>query len=353
MRRTAKLLAFAALILAPLAARAECSIPAVATKGVTGFQEAVISVSDLDAAISVWRDIGEYEVVCTGTANPIAAAFWNLPSDTRIDEVVLRKPGFTRGFIRLVKFNGVAQQQIRSAGMFWDTGGICDIYMYVNDVRAVYEALRAKGWQAFNDPVTYTLTSTVTEVMIRGPNGEVLCLMQRVAPPYDKSVYGLKDNDPLGFGVPFNAALLVKDFATSAHLFADILGWKDHLSGNGASAAPGDNPLGLPKNIAMTHTRHFAAYANHPTDRTGSIQILENVGLEGRDFSALADPPNLGNLALRVPVPNLAAFAADFTKKGGVIAMPAHKMELSPYGAVDILAVKAPNGARIEFFAKR
>ena len=348
----AKVMTVAALMFAPLAARAACSIPPVATAGVTGFQEAVISVGDLEAAISVWRDIGQYEVACTGQVSAEMTAFWNQPSGTRIDEAVLRKPGFTRGFIRLVKFNGVPQRQIRSSGMFWDTGGIVDLYMYVNDVNAVFAALRARGWQAYTDPVTYTLTSTVTEIMIRGPNGEVLCLMQRAA-PYDRSIYGLKEGDPLGFGVPFNAALMVNDFDINARLFADILGWKNHFSGSTSSASPGDNPLGLPKNIAVAYKRQYAAFANNPTDRTGSIQVMQNVGLEGRDFSGLADPPNFGNLALRVPVANLASFAADFRRKGGTIAMPAHRIDLPPYGPVDMLAIKAPNGARIEFFAKR
>jgi hypothetical protein len=338
----------------PRLALAACTVPPVSSKDVTGFQEAVISVSDLTGATATWRDVGGFAVICEGKASGDTAAFWGLPKDTVIEEVVLKKPGLDRGLIRLVKFTGLPQVQIRSSGMTWDTGGIMDIYMYVNDVRAVFTALRARGWQSYNDPVTYTLGGfTITEVMARGPNGEVLCLMQRDAPAYNKAEFGLVDGTPMGFGFPFNAALVMKEFGPGEKLFGEILGWKVHLSGDSKSQPPGDNPLGLPKNIAQTTSRKFAAFAPHPTDRNGSIQVLANVGLDGRDFSDRAVPPNLGNLALRVPVPDVKKFAADFVKKGGVVSTPPRTLELPPYGKVDILAVTAPNGARIEFFGKK
>jgi hypothetical protein len=344
------------LLLGAPSARAECTVADIPSDGVTGFQEAVVSVADLSAAVSTWREVGAFEVICRGKAGPAMAEFWGLPQDADIDQVVLRKPGAGRGFIRLVAFNGVKQVQIRSNGMPWDAGGIFDLYMYVDDVHAVFAQLRARGWQAYADPVTYTLGPfTVTEIMARGPDGEVLCLMQRDAPPYDKAQFSLVPARPgaaaPGFGWPFNAALIFADFAPGARLFGDILGWQMHLSGDNTSKPPGDNPLGLPRNIAQTTSRKFAAYAPHPTDRNGSIQVLANVGLEGRDFSARAVPPNLGLLALRVPVADLKVFADDFTARGGVIATPRRTLALAPYGKVDILAVTAANGARIEFFA--
>jgi len=347
-------LLLACFMLAPIPALAECSIGPVSLKDVSGFQEAVISVSDLKTATETWRDIGDFEVACTGKAGPDMAQFWGLSKDTLIDQVVLKKKNATRGFIRLVKFQGVPQVQIRSSGMSWDTGGIFDLYMYVDDVRAVFAKLRARGWQSYNDPVTYTLGPfTVTEVIVRGPDGEALCLMQRDAPPYDKAQFGVVPGSGKGFGWPFNAALVSTDFGPGEKLFADILGWKTHLNGDSKSQPPGDNPLGLPKNIAQDYSRQFAAYAPHPTDRNGSIQIIVNKNIVGRDFSDRTDPPNLGNLALRVPVNDLAVFEKSFTAKGGAISNSRHALTLEPYGKIDILTVKAPNGARIEFFAQK
>jgi hypothetical protein len=250
--------------------------------------------------------------------------------------------------IRLVRFNGLPQVQIRSSGMPWDTGGIFDLYHYVNDVDAVFERLSARGWQAYNDPVGYILGPfDMREVIMRGPDGEVLVLMQRNAPPYDKAAFGAG----AGFGWPFNSALKTSDFAAHQRLFGEQLGWKEHLGGEALSEAPGENPSGLPWNLAQTEPRVFAAYANHETDRNGSIQSIYLAGMTGNDFSSRAKAPNRGLLALRVPVPDLEAFAADFTGKGGEISTPPVTLTLEPYGQVKILAVTAPNGARIDFFS--
>jgi hypothetical protein len=353
-RPVTTLVGFAVMFWVGAAQAADCTVGDIPSAGVTGFQEAVISVADLKAATETWREVGDFEVICRGKVDAALAEFWGVPKTTVIDQVVLRKKGKTRGFIRLVKFNGVPQEQIRSSGMSWDTGGIFDIYMYVDDVTAVFGQLRARGWQSYNDPVTYTLGPfTVTEVMMRGPNGEVLCLMQRDAPAYDKAEFGLVAGSKKGFGWPFNAALVSADFAPGERLFGEILGWKVHLSGDSKSQPPGDNPLGLPRNLAQSTSRKFAAYAPHPTDRNGSIQVLANVGIAGRDFSARAKAPNLGILALRVPVDDLAAFERDFTARGGQVADARRALTLAPYGPVDILSVIAPHGARIEFFSQK
>jgi hypothetical protein len=334
-------------------ARADCTAVDIPSDGVTGFQEAVISVADLGAAVATWREVGDFETLCRGKVSPTQLEFWGLRSTANADEVVLRKSRMNRGFIRLVKFIGAKQVQIRSAGMSWDTGGIFDLYMYVDNAGKIFEKLRERGWQSFTDPVQYSLGQfTITEVMMRGPNGEVLCLMQRDAPPYDKREFGLVDGSGNGFGWPFNAALVHKDFGPGEKLFAEALGWTMHLGGDSKSQPPGENPLGIPLNLAQTTSRKFAAYAPHENDRNGSIQVIANVGLDGRDFSDRAVAPNLGILTLRVPVPDLAAFEAAFTAKGGAIAVPARSVDLPPYGKVRALAIKAPNGARIEFFAQ-
>ena len=142
-------------------------------------------------------------------------------------------------------------------------------------------------------------------------------------------------------------------FAPGEKFFAEILGWKSHLSGDSKSAPPGDTPMGLPKNLAQTTARKFAAYAPHPTDRNGSIQIYVNEGLDGRDLSTRAHAPNLGILTLRVPVTDLDGFETNIRAKGGGVATPRQSLELEPYGKVEMLSLKAPNGALIEFFAQK
>ena len=111
--------------------------------------------------------------------------------------------------------------------------------------------------------------------------------------------------------------------------------------------------MGIPANLASTSARRFAAFAPHKTDRNGSIQILMSEGLKGRDFRGQAEPPNLGILTMRVPVKNVRALERDVRAKDYSVYRPVTALNLPPYGAVEIMALKAPNGARIEFFTQQ
>ena len=331
-------------------AHGACTVDDLSSAGVTGFQEAVISVGDLDAANETWQTVGGYEVICDGPVESDLAAFWGLPADTPMHEVVLRKGSGNRGLVRLVQIYGLPQVQIRSSGLPWDHGGFFDLYIYVDDVDLVFEQLRDRGWQGYNDPVHYTLQAfDIDESIMRGPNGEALCLMQRNAPPYDQAAAGSES----GMGWPFNTAMIVADYEANAHFFAQVLGWNVHLNGRSTTPAPGFNPTGIPANLASSSPRRFAAYAPHETDRNGSLQILMAEGLTGRDFRDRAEPPNLGILTMRVPVDDVDALARRVDSKEYPIHVPVTALTLPPYGTVKMMALKAPNGARIEFFEQQ
>ena len=337
-------LVFVISLLLTGSAQAKCTIDDVSLDGVTGFAEAVISVSDLDRSASTWMDIGGWEEVCRGSTRQEALTFLGVPG-VPTDEVVLRKPGTERGFVRLMQFKGVDQVQIRSSGQHWDTGGIFDLYVYVDDLEGVFSQLQRAGWQGFTDPVGYQLGPfDISESIMRGPDGEVLVLMQRNAPPYDKARFGA---DQPGWSIPFNSALLVKNYAANDTLFRETLEWTVHLEGNSSSQPPGHTPIGLPFNIAQDYSRPFAAFAPHESDRTGSIQVFSLAGLDGYDFSDRAHAPNLGILTLRVPVPDLDAFMAS---AGDIFSAAPAQVTLAPFGAVRAVPLKTPNGARIEFF---
>jgi hypothetical protein len=55
---------------------------------------------------------------------------------------------------------------------------------------------------------------------------------------------------------------------------------------------------------------------------------------------------------LRHPVRGLKVFAEHLAGQGWPLAMPLTRVTLAPYGSVDLLAVRAPEGAWLEFYER-
>ena len=75
-------------------------------------------------------------------------------------------------------------------------------------------------------------------------------------------------------------------------------------------------------------------------------------GLEGADFSRRAGTPNLGILSLRFPVSDLKALRAFLLERQIPLLADPVRVELPPYGMVEVMAIRAPEGARLEFYAQ-
>ncbi len=113
---------------------------------VHGCTETVFSVTDPNRVARIYTELGGWEVSHQGRAHQSLAAFWNVPPDTILDEVVVGPPGKSWGWLRLVKFHGVDQQHMRPSAQSWDTGGLYDIDVLVHDLDAKFAALQALGY---------------------------------------------------------------------------------------------------------------------------------------------------------------------------------------------------------------
>ena len=172
---------------------------------------------------------------------------------------------------------------------------------------------------------------------------EILALIERHKPTLEGWPH-LKD-----FSRAFNATQVVDDLEPSLSFYRDVLGFKKYLSHSGASSGDGSNVLGLPKNLAKEIVRDV--WIGHPQGiNEGSVELLAFQGVEGRDFSKQAVPPNIGMLSLRFPVTGLDAFIAHLQRHDVPIETAPTRMQLAPYGAVRMMAITAPNGSRLEFF---
>ncbi len=310
---------------------------------VEGFRETLFSVYDLDGAVALYEEVAGWEVAHRGVAGPDQARFWNLDPSQRIEEVLLVNPGDDQGFLRLVRFPGAEQQQMRPGAQTWDTGGIFDVNVRVTDVHRKLAELQRHGWLSYSEPVEFRFGKfVVREVLAQGPDGVVLAMIERVEPTLE-GWPNLRE-----FSYIFNATQVVRDFDASFAFFVDKLGFKVYLEHHGASSEAGPSVLGLPQNLTTEIPRRVAI-VSPKGDNFGSVEILAFDGATGQDFSARAVPPNLGHLALRFPVSDAGAYLAQLRSHGIEPAAGPAVVEIAPYGPVQGFAIQAPEGAWLEF----
>ena len=310
-----------------------------------GIAEVVLSTYDIDRTAEALVAVGAFRRVVLPDAESGHWDAWHLePGCTRISQALLLPETGTRGALRLVCFHGVERQRIRPAARAWDTGGIFDVDVFSRDARATYRALRKFGWSAFGEPVDYRMGEfDVTQVIVTGPDGLVVAIIEPHRPPsFDVHFAAMSRL--------FNSTQMVRDMDAALAFYCDTLGWKALVDLTVEDTVePGADVLGLPMPFARTARRRVAIV--HPTgSNDGSIELIQIVGWEGHDFAERATAPNVGLLALRLPVANVADLAAEIRDRGGTLYAEPRRLEIAPIGEVPFFSVRSPDGAILEFY---
>lgn len=317
------------------------------SSAIDGWQEAVLSVRDIDRWVDVLEDVAGWEVIHSGASSRAWMDAWDVDPQAIAEEVVLANPGSDSGFIRLVSFVGTDQQLIRSNAQTWETGGWFDVNARVLNLDRRFTELQQRGWSGYADPVKLQFGPfTVNEWLARGPDGIVFALIERIEPPLE--------GWPalLSISRLFNATTIVNDLENSLDFYVNGLGFRVYLESDGSSPEAGPNVLGLPHNLAGEISRQVRIV--HPQgSNDGSIELIEFDGATGRDFSARARPPNLGILMLRFPVRDITQLARDLHARGVTIESQPYLLELPPYGDIRIMSIRGPGGEIIEFFERQ
>jgi len=315
-----------------------------ANDNIGGFSEAVISVSEFEPHLDFYEEEAGWEVVERSSIDPRFGKFWQLDSAGPIDQILLRNPGTDRGYVRLVHFPQPKRRQIRSNDQAWDTGGIFDLNLRVADMASVHASLQAKGWQGTTDPVEFSFGPfRVGEWIVRGPDGVRYALIERIEPPLEGWPHLRK------FSRVFNSTQIVRDIEAARAFYVDKLGFDVYLESSRPSPAAGPNVLGLPHNLATEITRHV--FILHPQKANdGSVEILQFDGATGVSFADRAVPPNIGALMLRFPVQDMERLLMRFRDREITVVAGPMTLNLPPYGEVRLVAVRAPDGAWLEFY---
>jgi catechol 2,3-dioxygenase-like lactoylglutathione lyase family enzyme len=310
-----------------------------------GFTETVFIVSDADAAAEFYQTVAGWEIRSVDKVDDKLKALWQLPNSASIKQIVMANKGEQRGYVRLIEITGVKQELIRSNTQSWDTGGIFDVNVRVTNMAAKSSQMQKLGWTSSTNPVQFSFGPfVVKEWIVKNADGIAFAIIERIKP----TLVGwpnLKE-----FSRVFNSTQVVENIETSLAFYQDVLGFKTYLEHKGASKTAGPNILGLPHNITTEVER--SVYIVHPQGiNEGSVELLQFHGAKGRNVSNLAKPPNLGIAMLRFPVDNLQRLEAHL-RLNNIDIISKQKLDLPPYGLVDILAIRTPDNTWLEFYEK-
>lgn len=307
-------------------------------------QEFVFSVGDLNKTRHFYESYGGWRCIYEGTLDQSILKFWNLAPEAKAKEVLLQFEDNSKGQLRLIQFENIAQQYIRSAGQTWDTGGILDIDIRVNNIQQVYEEMREQGWLGISDPVEQHMGPfTLKEVLVKGHDEVIIALVDRIKPPID-----LPKDKKLASNI-YLSAMIVRDLAKARHFFIEQLGFTVMNEITIKHEAEQSNMFGLPQEVAAQHNINLALISPDGT-REGMLDILEFEGLKGKDFSAMAVPPNRGILMYRFPVKNIEAYYAHLQNQGLAMTADLAEIVLQPQGKRKSFALQSPDGVWLEFF---
>ncbi|MDO6475190.1 VOC family protein [Alteromonas sp. 1_MG-2023] len=311
--------------------------------GLTGFSETLICVRNIADYLHTFVNIGGWQLIYQGETDESVLAAWQLPAGTRAKEVLIGYPGELSGRIRLVQFENVRQKVIRSNDQPWETGGIFDINIRIDDMAAVAPKMTAAHWQAQSDPVRLSFGPyTVNEWVPRFSDGTRLALIERISPP----LTGWPDMRH--FSRVFNSTQIVKDMPRAMHFYQNILGMKPVIHSKAPENSPGPNILSLPHQLADKTVRETCML--HPAGGAeGSVELIALEGMDGRDFSQNANLPDLGIIALTFHVSALDDFYEYLAGHDADIIMSPRHLVSAPYGVRYQMAVRAPDGAWLIF----
>lgn len=310
-----------------------------------GWREAVISVSNVDEMTAFFIEILGWEVRASGNIPRTQLKSWNLAETASATFSLVANPGSQTGFVRIVSFKGVDQRRIREHDQAWETGGIFNINLRVSNMADIRHKVTNAGWQGVAPPIRFAFGPFIVwEWIPRHKDGVRIAFVERVRPKLE-NWSGDKISSHL-----FNSTQIVSDLDRAMEFYSGMLGFKTYLETYGPSKEPSEHVLGLSREAMTSVNRDVKIVNPSGENNEGSIELLEFRSYSGRDFSAYAKPPNLGNLMLRYPVPNVDVLIAYFENKRVNLEYAPTECEMAPYGNVKIIAIRAPDGAWLEFF---
>jgi catechol 2,3-dioxygenase-like lactoylglutathione lyase family enzyme len=308
---------------------------------------ATASVSNLDRTAAFFRDVGGYETLYRGRLDPAEIAALKLPHGASGEVLTLRAPGSDSGFVRLIRFDNAGRKvPTRPGARAWDTGCFWSFMVRAHDIEAVYDDAIALGWGTETPiaPLSFN-GSELRIVVFKGPDGLQVQAYERLNRP-----------PPEGFtpferlSRPFNIMQMTRDREAVRELMEDVLGFERVWYGVPyTDEEPTLMPLGIPQNLTTSIPYKAGIFTPQSQTLYGRMEYIEIDGLDGFDYTDRCDAPNLGWLSVTYPVNSVDIAKTLIEDRGWKTEGETYSTDRPSYGAINVIRIKAPDGATIEF----
>ncbi len=308
--------------------------------------EVVYSVGNMEKVEHFFCDYGGLNVVGNYETDRTVLDFWNLEPYVTASEKLIRFNNHKAGSIRLIKYNNVEQDYIRSSQNPWDVGGIMDINLRVPEVAQTFNDIRELGFHGLSDPLLQKMGPfELYDILMKGYDDIIIAFTHRVQPPLE-----LQE----GYKIPshvYNSSITVKSLDKAKQFYVDVLGFSLLNEYEVKKDAPIENMFNIPMNMIENVTCKVNMFSLDGS-RDVIFQACEFEGITGKDFTKLAIPPNRGFLMYRCEIEEIEAYYKKLLEKGIKMYKELQKIIIQPYGNVQCFAIKSPNGVIWEFLEK-
>lgn len=311
------------------------------------WQDVIVSVRDLDTSARFFLEVAGYEIWRRGDVDRRLLEYWNLPADASAQELVLARPGYNQGLVRLVQFKDAGPAApMRPGARAWDTGCYFSLMVRAKDLQARYDEALALGWWTETPIADLEFgPSTLKIVIFRGPDGLQVQSYERIKPDLPEAIGPFERMTQ-----PFNVMQMVADRDKTRELLVGVLGFETFWFGPPyVDKEPSHMPIGIPYNLT-TSVPYGAGIYYPQKGEFGRLETIEIMGLEGRDYSDRCAAPNYGILTVRFPVEDVDAALAAVTARGWPIAREITQVDVAGVGDVRLFGINTPDGAMIDFY---
>ena len=310
------------------------------------WQEAVISVTDLEKTAEFFKKIGGFKELYRGQSSKSSIKHYGLTADASAEELLLSAKGSDVGFIRLIRFDNTdTKKPMRPGSRAWDTGCYFSLMVRMKGLREIYDEAIEMGWWTETPVAEIKFGESRLDVVIfKGPDGLQIQGYDRLEPPLPKSFPEFER-----ISQPFNIMQMIKNREHSRKFFVDLLGFNTFFYGAPFTAKEeAISPLGLPLNLT-TKTQYRTAIYYPVAGELGRVEMIEFMDIKGLDHSENCHAPNLGLLSIKYPVKNIQ-HSLKILKARGLRSTDVNQIELQPYGDISIFSLSSPDGAIVEFY---